>query len=152
MTSHQWGLITFLVIRQTALVQMSFFKTPRFFAHGKSQDLTPAFTAFAHGKSQDLTPAFTALIQKGDWRGSESIRDLSTRTAGALAVPKWHFPTDTSVLRCEKIGRTIDRGQLNGDPNLSPTFVRPRFPLWLVMRHDAAKVRVPDQGCRTRWS
>lgn len=65
--------------------------------------------------SQGSSP--TALIQKGDWRGSESIRDLSMRTAGALAVPMSRFPTDTSVLGCEKKGRAIDRGQLNGAPH-----------------------------------
>ncbi len=42
MTRHQWGRPPFLVIRQTELVQTSFSKTPRFFAHGKSQDLTPS--------------------------------------------------------------------------------------------------------------
>lgn len=72
--------------------------------------------------SQRSSP--TALIQKGDWRGSESIRDLSTRTAGALAVPMSRFPTDTSVLGCEKKGRAIDRGQLNGDPCDPPGGVR----------------------------
>jgi hypothetical protein len=73
--------------------------------------------------SQELGPGVyslgsspTALIQRGDLRGSESIRDLATRTAGALAVPKWRFPADTRVFGCEKKGRAIDRGQLNGDP------------------------------------
>lgn len=47
MISHQWGRTSFPVIRQKELVQMSFFKTPRFFAHGKSQDLTPMFYAEA---------------------------------------------------------------------------------------------------------
>jgi hypothetical protein len=43
MTRHQWGRPPFLVIRQTELVQTSFSKTPRFFAHGKIQEPTPAF-------------------------------------------------------------------------------------------------------------
>jgi hypothetical protein len=83
-----------------------------------------------------------ALIQKGDWRGSESIRDLSMRTAGALAVPMSHFPTDTSVHGCERRGRAIDRGQLNGDPGLVESSghawgVLRRFgrPLWSITPH-----------------
>ncbi|CRI63933.1 hypothetical protein THIOKS11640004 [Thiocapsa sp. KS1] len=51
------------------------------------------------------------------------MRDLSMRTAGALTVPMLRFPPDTRVLGCEKIGRVIDRVQLNADPVAPHSFL-----------------------------
>jgi hypothetical protein len=58
----------------------------------------------------------SALILKGDWCGSELSVTVAERTDGASGTDQDDVAGQKSVFGHEKICRSIDRGQLNGDP------------------------------------